>query len=365
MALLLSSTVGAIASVGRIAVSPFFSGSLLLATCFPDTTRNAVASITTRLPVNLAASLPANIPPLLASRTASLALCGLFAQAIVVWLNRSLNTMASNGWRVGPGKDWHWPNEIAVVTGGSSGIGKAVVERLTALGVRIAVFDVQGLPKDLQENPRVRFYQCDVASSESIAVAADAVRRELGHPSILINNAGIARPGSILKTEETLLRKLLGVNLMSMWFTVQQFLPDMIERNKGHVVTMASLASFVALATAADYSATKAGALSFHESLTAEIKHIYKAPGILTTVVHPHFVRTPLTADFSDRLEKSGVQLLSSDQVADDVVSQIESRRGGQLIIPRSVALVSGIRGWPTWLQELLRDAIARGSVNR
>jgi short-subunit dehydrogenase len=154
---------------------------------------------------------------------------------------------------------------------------------------------------------------------------------------------------------------------MSMWFTTQQFLPSMIEHNKGHIITMASLASFLALSTAADYSATKAGALSFHESLTAEIKHQHKAPGILTTVVHPNFVKTPLTEHISGQLEKSGVQLLTSEQVADDVVDHIKSKRGGQLIIPGSISfsLLSGIRGWPTWLQEVLRDAVARGSVKR
>jgi all-trans-retinol dehydrogenase (NAD+) len=363
MASLLTSTAGAIAKLGYVTLSPFFSGPLLLAACFPDTARDAVAFVTGRLPVDITASLPTNITPFLSYQTATLVLCALFARVTIAWLNRSLNTMASNAWRVGRGKGWCWTNEIAVVTGGSSGIGKAIVERLTALGVRVAIFDVQGLPADLQDNPCVRFYQCDVISSDSIAVAADAVRRELGHPSILVNNAGIAQPGPILKTDETFLRRILGVNLMSMWFTTQQFLPNMIESNKGHVVTMASLASFIALATAADYSATKAGALSFHESLTAEIKHIHKAPGILTTVVHPNFARTPLTADISDRLERSGVQLLSSEQIADELVGQIEGRRGGQLIIPRSATLVSSIRGWPTWMQELLRDAIARGSV--
>jgi len=364
MAAILSSAADAIAGLSRIFLSPFATGPLVLsATYFPDTVRHVVASVTGKLPDHLATGLFRSIPPLFNSPIGITALWAVFALGTVVKVNRVLSTIASNSWRVRAATGWNWPNEIAVVTGGSSGIGKDIVEKLTALGVRVAVLDVQGLPEDLQQNARVRFYQCDVTSLESVTAAADAVRRDIGYASILINNAGIAQPRPILKTDEKFLRRILGVNLMSLWFTTQQFLPDMIKKNKGHVVTVASLASFIALATAADYSATKAGALSFHESLGAEIKHLYKAPGILTTVVHPNFAKTPLTQDFSGRLEKSGVRLLTSGQIAEDVVSQIKSRRGGQLIIPRSASVVSGIRGWPTWLQELLRDAIAKGAV--
>ena len=152
---------------------------------------------------------------------------------------------------------------------------------------------------------------------------------------------------------------------MSLWFTTQQFLPRMIQMNKGHVVTVASLASFVALATGADYSATKAGALAFHEALACELKHYYKAPNILTTVVHPNFVSTPLVEDFADQLKRGGVRMLTADDIAREVVRQLESRRGGQLIIPKSTAGVAGIRGWPTWLQEVLRDTVAKVAIEK
>ncbi|KAF3008390.1 hypothetical protein E8E13_000330 [Curvularia kusanoi] len=268
--------------------------------------------------------------------------------------------MAQNSWRLRAGQGWDWPNEIAVVTGGSSGIGKCIVERLSRLGLRVVVLDVQELPKDLQADPRVSYFYCDVTSSEAVAEAADAIRREIGHPSILINNAGIAQSTPILKTSESFLRKIFGVNLMSMWFTTQQFLPRMIQLDKGHIITVASIASFVALATAADYSATKAGALAFHQSLTSELKHVYKSPNVLTTVVHPNFVRTPLVQDFVDNLERAGVRLLTVDQIASDVVAQIKKKQGGQLIVPNSVSTIAGIGGWPAWISELLRDTIGK-----
>ncbi|KAH6879518.1 hypothetical protein B0T10DRAFT_582952 [Thelonectria olida] len=355
--LLYSPAIDHVARLGRVVLSPLLSGPLLLLVTYsPETVHNVLVSVAHALPGHLEASSP----DVSTAKTVLRALLGL---GILRQVNQLLNTMAANSWRLRASKGWSWPDEIAVVTGGSSGIGQSVVKKLVALNIRVAVFDLQDLPKELQGDSRIKFYQCDVTSAESVATAADAVRRELGHPSILINNAGITRPLPILKMPEEFLRRIFGVNVMALWFTTQQFLPRMIQLNKGHVVTVASIASFVALATGADYSATKAGALSFHESLSCEIKHFYKAPNVLTTVVHPNFVDTPLVAGFSDRLQRSGVRFLTSDQIATEIVRQVQGKRGGQLIIPRSASGISGIRGWPTWIQELLRDAIGRGAA--
>ncbi|CAJ0546990.1 Ff.00g016170.m01.CDS01 [Fusarium sp. VM40] len=351
--ILYSPVLDYITKLNDITFSPFLSGPVLLATIYaPDAVNNALASIAERLPEQIPVTLDLVVVKKIA--------IAWFALGIIRTINRFLNTMAHNSWRIRPAGDWDWKNEIAVVTGGSSGIGLSITQKLTAMGISVAVLDVQDLPKELQANPRVKYYHCDVTTTESVAEAADAVRRELGHPTILINNAGITSPMSILKMPESFLRKIMGVNLMALWYTTQQFLPRMIQLNKGHVITVASIASFVALATAADYSATKAGALAFHESLASEIKHFYKAPNVLTTVVHPNFVKTPLVEGFMDRLERGGVRLLTPDDIAREVVAQIKSRRGGQLIVPRSAAAISGIRGWPTWIQELIRDTIGK-----
>jgi len=338
-------------------LSPLLSGPLLFAVTYaPNAVRELILDIASKIP-------GLQISPEFDMSTLTTVLRVVFALSVVRKLNGVLNTIAANSWRVTRGKGWDWPNEIAVVTGGSSGIGTDIVDGLVALGVRVAVLDVQPLPKSLENNPRVRYYECDVTSSESVASVADSVRRELGHPSILVNNAGITKPISILKMSEQFLRKIFGVNTISHWFLVQQFLPHMIQANKGHIVTVASLASYVALPTGADYSATKAAALAFHESLACELKHVYKAPNVLTTVVHPNFVRTPLVEDFADHLVQSGVHMLTSKQIADPIVAQIKSRRGGQLILPRGATPISGIRGWPTWLQELVRDTLGRSSL--
>ncbi|KAI0458200.1 NAD(P)-binding protein [Xylaria acuta] len=346
-------------SLRGLIFSPLLSGPLLFAVMYaPSAVRRVVLEFVGRLP-GLRVP-PANFDLF----TATKVLRVLFALSIVRRLNRALNTVAANSWRLTASKGWDWPNEIAVVTGGSSGIGKLVVEKLAASGVHVAVLDIQDLPKSVENNTHIHFFKCDVTSSESVAEAADSVRREIGHPSILINNAGITSPTTILKMSESFLRKIFGVNTLSHWFTTQQFLPHMIEMNKGHIVTVASIASFVALPTAADYSASKAAAHAFHEALTCELKHCYKAPNVLTTIVHPNYVRTPLIENYVNHLEKSGVRMLTSEDVAEPIVAQLKSRRGGQLIIPRSASVISGIRGWPIWLQELLRDTLGRSPLS-
>ncbi|KAI1129263.1 NAD(P)-binding protein [Nemania abortiva] len=341
------------------ATSPFLTGPLLLAvTYYPDAVRRVVLDLASRVP-GLHAP-PSNLN----FSTATTALCVLFALGVASKLNGVLNTMAANSWRLRAVKGWDWPKEIAVVTGGSSGIGRLVAEKLAALGVRVAVLDVQKMPEAMESNPRIHFFDCDVTSYESVAQAADAIRQDIGHPSILINNAGIiSGVVPILKIPESGLRQIMGVNTLSHWFTAQHFIPHMVEMNKGHVVTVASIASFVTLPTVAHYSASKASAHTFHEALTVELKYYHKAPNILTTVVHPNFARTPLIEKFVPLLERSGLSLLSTNDVAEPIVAQIKSCRGGQLILPDSLSLISGIRGWPTWLQMILLDGLGKGTA--
>ena len=92
------------------------------------------------------------------------------------------------------------------------------------------------------------------------------------------------------------------------------------------------------------------------EGLTQEIKHIYKTPGVLSTVVHPYWVATPMVGGYEGFLEKTQGKLLRPENVGKRVVDQILSCRGGQVIIPDSLKTAPGIRGYPNWLQELVRD---------
>ncbi|KAF2017745.1 NAD(P)-binding protein [Aaosphaeria arxii CBS 175.79] len=277
------------------------------------------------------------------------------------FLNRFQNRRATNGWKFfGSGK-WDWPQEIAVVTGGCNGIGKAIVLGLVRKGIRVAILDVADQDPELQRIGTVSYWKCDICSPSAVAEAADSIRKTIGHPTILINNAGIANSSPIIHLSSEKLSKIFGVNLLSLWYTAREFLPNMILKDKGHIVTIASMASYISLTTAVDYSASKAGALAFYEGLSSELKHIYKAPGVMNTVAHPMWVETNMTKSHQESIERSnGGRMMKPEDVANVVVNQILSRRGAQLIIPPTFSWLSGVRGFPNWFQEMIRDGIGK-----
>lgn len=122
---------------------------------------------------------------------------------------------------------------------------------------------------------------------------------------------------------------------------------------------VASLASFVALAGAVDYSCTKAALLAFHEGLTQELKHRYKCPEVMTSIVHPGWTKSAITSDpgVQAGLKKIGAKLLEPEDVAAAMVKHILAARSGQLILGPGIS--SKVRAFPLWMQELLRDSQA------
>jgi all-trans-retinol dehydrogenase (NAD+) len=178
----------------------------------------------------------------------------------------------------------------------------------------------------------------------------------LGSPSILINNAGIGNAWNILDIPYERLQSMFNINVLSHWSTVQEFLPDMLAKKKGHIMSVASLASFVTVAGAVDYSCAKAAVLAFHEGLTLELKHRYNCPEILTTIIHPNWTKSAITSHsaIAGGLKSMGAQLLEAEDVADTMVNQILAVKSGQIVL--GPAVVSRFRAMPTWIQELIRD---------
>ncbi|KAF2855240.1 NAD(P)-binding protein [Plenodomus tracheiphilus IPT5] len=323
-------------SVGHVALNPIVTGALLW--------------VPTKGPTELRSQLTSRIAALrdpLRYAKIIKALKWCLAFGVTGVLNKQLNHIALNAGRLRMEKArWNWSQEVAVIMGGCSEIGELVVKRLVNKGIRVAVLDIQHLPKSLQGYANIKFFACDITNPSVVYATAEKVRERLGEPSILINNAGILASHTILSTPDYL-QKIFDVNVLSNWYTVKAFLPDMLKHNKGHIVTVASAASYIGIAGLADYTASKAAILSFHESLNLELKHHYNAPNIPTTSIHPNWVRTPLLAPVEQELNKQGSAIIEPILVADTVVGRIVGGTGGQIFLPASVSTISLLRGLP------------------
>jgi short-subunit dehydrogenase len=120
--------------------------------------------------------------------------------------------------------------------------------------------------------PNIYYYNCDLSSPSQIRYIASGITQKVGHPTILVLNAGITRGAkSIMQTTEADLKLTFGINTFSQYHLCQAFLPHMIARNHGMVVTVASLAGYTTAPEMVMYAASKAAAISFHEGLQVSL----------------------------------------------------------------------------------------------
>lgn len=196
---------------------------------------------------------------------------------------------------------------------------------------------------------RVHHFTCDLRSPTSVQEVAEKVRSQVGHPTVLVNNAGVARGKTILESEPGDVRFTFDVNTLSHYWITKAFLPNMIQHNHGMVVTVASMAAWITASSFVDYSSSKAAALAFHEGLSAELVTQYRASKVRTVIVQLGHTKTALfngTNQHNNFLAPS----LEIDTVAEEIVKQIISGRSGNVLLPESAQLTAALRMMPDWI---------------
>jgi len=243
---------------------------------------------------------------------------------------------------------------VALITGAGSGIGRELARVLAADGMAIAALDKnpQGLAS-LDEELKVqkRTLSCAVADVTDIAALRAGIadlEGRLGHVQLLIASAGIGieTAALCLKAEDIL--ALVQVNLFGVANSIAAVLPGMLQRRRGHIVGISSLASLRGLPRLLGYCASKAGVNAFLEGLHVEVKPF----NIHVTTVCPGWIRTPMTDDL-----KGKVPLMEVSVAARHIVSAIR-RRKRFYAFPRSDA-------WSLRLLRLLPAALADRLVAR
>lgn len=282
----------------------------------------------------------------------------LTAAGVLRRVNQALNRLAWNNWSLSRnGADWQFgpaKKELVLITGGSSGFGYEMVKSFSK-HARVVAIDISQFPAELDALPGVHFYQCDITDTAALEALCEQIKSEHGTVSVLINNAGIGIGKTMLDTTNAESQKLLQVNLFSHFVLIRAFLPGMLAQRKGHVVSIASMASFVAAPGLIDYCISKIGALYLTEGLRAEcLAHYPNGSSICHTSIHPSWHQTGILKNAGkDMLEKHGIIPDPPTRVSDVVVKQVLKGRSGRICVPENQEKHMGIRGWPRWAQDL------------
>lgn len=193
--------------------------------------------------------------------------------------------------------------EVALVTGASRGIGRAIALELAAQGADIGVNytssadaaeDVARQIRDLGRGAYVA--QADISDADAVSAMTKAVISELGAPTILINNAGITRDMLAMRMKSADWDAVVGTNLTGSFLTTQSVLRGMLRARKGRIITIGSVIGTVGNAGQANYAAAKAGLAGMTRSLAHELG----SRGITVNLVAPGFIQTDITADLSE-----------------------------------------------------------------
>lgn len=218
-----------------------------------------------------------------------------------------------------------------LVTGGSGGLGRALVERYLAAGHRVLVADIAP-PVDLTASGgEVDHLPLDVTDAEDWQRALRWCEEHWGGLDLLINNAGVAAAGRMERIEQADWDWILDINLRGTILGCRTFIPLFKKQGSGHLVNVASLAGLMNLPGMSSYNVSKAAVISLSETLRHEL-----APyGVRTSVICPGFVPTklnaglrspdPVLAQLADRLIQRGS--LTAEQLADRAVAAIAKGR--------------------------------------
>jgi 3-dehydrosphinganine reductase len=230
---------------------------------------------------------------------------------------------------------------VALITGGSSGIGLALAKALVQEGARVwLVARRKNLLEQVHQsvpfssNHSTGIFSADVSNIEQAQAAVDTVIREAAVPDLLINSAGETHPGYIQEIPLEIFRQLMDTNYFGTVHMTKALLPHMIKRGSGHIVNISSAAGFLGVFGYSAYGATKYAVRGFSDVLRAEVKPL----GIRVSIVFPPDTDTPQLAyenqfkPFETRQISGTAGVLSADQVAKSILDGV--RRHKYIITP-------------------------------
>ncbi|HZK05172.1 MAG TPA: SDR family oxidoreductase [Actinomycetaceae bacterium] len=248
---------------------------------------------------------------------------------------------------------------VVLITGSGSGIGELMAVGAARRGARavilwdideaamgrvadrVAALGVQAVPMPV-----------DVRDPEMVTGAAARVIEEFGSLDVLINNAGVVSGKYLLELSEDEIERTFEVNVLAHYRTVRAFLPAMLERDRGLIVTVSSAGGLVGVPRMTDYCGSKFAAVGFAESMRVELRR--RGSNVGTLLVCPYFIGTGMFEGVATRVPVL-LPIMRPQDVAERTLDSIESRRQ-RLVIPPFAQVILHIKGLPVPVVDALTE---------
>jgi short-subunit dehydrogenase len=216
-------------------------------------------------------------------------------------------------------------DKVVMITGASSGIGRGLAVELARRGAKVGLVarradTLEEVVREIEAvGSKALALPADVQSEASVRAAADNLRAGFGPIDVLIANAGIGPTRDAAQLSAAEVAGVINVNVIGASNSVAAVIPEMVARGSGQLVVISSLAAYRGLPRSAAYCASKAAVSAFFESLRLDLH----PRGIDVTIIHPGFIKTPLTADRAVEMPF----LMELDDAVKKMVRAIEKRR--------------------------------------
>lgn len=231
-------------------------------------------------------------------------------------------------------------DRVAIVTGGSRGIGQAIAELFAENGAKVIIWDLLDEGHDVAENINknggtAEFVKLSVTDKEGIQTAVNSAVEKYGKIDILINNAGITRDKSMLKMSDDEWNAVIDVNLNSIYYCCKAVAPVMKENGYGRIISASSTTGLRGNYGQVNYAATKAGILGMTKTLAVELGRY----GITVNAIAPGYTQTPMTDAIPDN-----IKALAKTQIPVGFLAEPRDLAFGYLFLASEEArFVSGI----------------------
>ena len=201
--------------------------------------------------------------------------------------------------------------KVAVITGGTRGIGNAIAKKYAENGANLAVIatkdneKAQAAIEELKKNGTdVKLYLCDIKNADQVASVSEAILADFGGVDIVVNNAGITRDNLLPGLSIADIDDVIDINLKGTMYVTRSFIRNFIKRKGGNIINISSVVGLMGNKGQANYAASKAGIVGFTKTVAKE----YGRKNIRCNAIAPGFIKTEMTDALPDSVKEEAVK---------------------------------------------------------